>query len=104
MWKFAVVEIAGKQYLVRPGEELVVNSLGDAKDIDCDKVLLLADDQVSLGAPFIKSHIKFNVLEQLRGKKIRVAKFHAKANTRKVRGSKSMLTKVKVAEETVKKS
>ncbi len=99
MWKFAVVDIAGKQYLVKPGEELVVNNLGDTKSLDCEKVLLLADEKIQLGAPFIKTSIKFDVLENFRDRKIRVATYHAKANTRRVKGSRAHLTRIKVAEK-----
>ena len=97
MLKYAVVEIAGKQYKVAPDQELVVHSLGDVKELVCDKVLMSMDEKgLKIGDPYLKEALTFTVLEAVRGEKIRVAKFHAKANFRKVRGSSSKLTKIKL--------
>src|SRR5579884_2942905 len=99
MIKYAVVEIAGRQYLVEPGKEILVNSLGDVKSLECDKVLLLADDKaLNIGKPFLKDKLNFEVLEAVKGDKIRVAKYHAKANTRKVKGSRVLMSKIKIAD------
>lgn len=97
MIKYAVVEIAGKQYQVAPGQELLVNSLGDVTEIKCQNVLLLVDDKgIQVGEPYLKDSLTFQVLEEVKGEKIRVAKYHPKANTRKVIGSRSRLSKIKL--------
>ncbi len=89
MLRYAVVEIKGKQYIVFPKEQLIVNYLSDAKDLNCDKVLLLAEEKdIKVGKPYLKETLKFKVEGEIRGKKIRVATYHAKANTRKVKGSR----------------
>ena len=101
--KYAVVEIAGRQYIVEPGRELLVNNLGDIKSLECERVLLLSEgDKLSFGEPYLKEKISFDVLEQVKGKKIRVAKYHAKANTRKVKGSRAVLSKIIIAEKAAK--
>ncbi len=98
MFKLAVVEIAGRQYMVTPGMEFNVNSLGDVKALDCDKVLLVIDGtKISIGTPYLKEKISFEVLRSQRSRKIRVAKFHAKANWRKVYGARQLSSKLKTA-------
>lgn len=97
MIKYAIVQIVGKQYKVTPNQELLVNNLGDVKKLDCKNVLLLSDDKgVQIGTPFLKDGLSFEVLENVKGEKIRVATYHSKANTRKVIGSRSQLSRVKL--------
>jgi large subunit ribosomal protein L21 len=105
--KYAIVEIQGRQYRIEPGKELLVNNLGEIKNLVCDRVLLMVvGDKVAVGMPYLKETLEFEVLENLKGPKIRVAKYHSKANTRKVKGSRSKLSKVKLVDsaKTVKKS
>lgn len=100
MFDLAVVEIAGRQYTLTPELILSVNSLGDIKTLVCDKVILLAKgDKVQIGTPYLKDTLTFDIVEQTRGRKVRVAKFHAKANYRKVRGSRDMMTVIKLKED-----
>lgn len=101
MLDYAVVQIQGRQYKVLPNRPFTVNSIGDeVKTIECDKVLMVSNDgKVDFGAPFLKEKLKFDVLSQERGPKIRVATYKAKANTRRVKGSKSFLTKIQLSAE-----
>lgn len=97
--RYAVVEIAGRQYKVVPNQVLTVDNLGDIKTFECDKVLLLAGDSLSLGNPYLKDKLMFEVLESKREPKIRVATYKAKAKTRKVRGSRRSVSVIKLAME-----
>lgn len=100
MFTYAVVEIAGRQYKVEPGRELEVNFLGEAKTLTCDKVLMLVNgDKVEIGRPYLKELLQFEVVSSKRGRKIRVATYHAKANTRRVKGARIYTSTVKLAEE-----
>jgi large subunit ribosomal protein L21 len=102
--KYAIVEISGKQYLAEPGKEFLVANLGEVKSLECDKVLLVADgENIEVGKPYLKETLKFEVVGMAKTK-IRVAKFHAKANYRRVTGAKNTFTKVKLAEKAVKKA
>ncbi len=102
MLNYAVCEIAGKQYKVVPNQPLVVDYLGEGeKKLEANVLLSSDDGKIKVGNPFLKEKLTLDILENLRGEKIRVAKFHAKANYRKVRGFKSKLTKVVL---TVKKA
>lgn len=94
MLNYLVAEIKGKQYKVMPGKQFSVDFLGeDIKSLECDKVLLKSDgDKIELGTPFVGGKVVFDVVSIVKGKKIRVAKYHAKANTRKVTGSTKKYT------------
>ena len=95
MLDYAVLEISGKQYKVVPGKDLIVDFLGEGTEVLEAPVLLLSEDgKIKLGNPYLKNKISLDILENTRGEKIRVSKFHAKANYRKVTGHKSKLTKV----------
>lgn len=97
MLRYAVVEIAGRQYKVAPDQEIIVDNLGDVKTLECDKVLMLTDEKsVNIGTPYLKDKLVFDVLATVRQPKIRVAKYHAKANTRRVRGSRRVVTHIKL--------
>lgn len=104
--EYAIVKSGGKQYKVTPGSVIDVDRLpADLEsNIFLDKVLLhVANDSVSVGAPFLDSvKVKAKILEHLKGDKIRVAKFKAKARYRKVTGFRHYLTRLQI--ETIETS
>ncbi len=87
---YAIVEIAGKQYKVSPGDKITVDRLsGQAGDtIKLDRVLLSVDqDQILLGRPYLKnSTLTATIDSHSRGSKVRVAKFKAKSRYRRIQG------------------
>ena len=90
--KYKVVEIAGKQYRAEPGKPFEITLQGDALEA---KVLMEVDEnKIQIGKPYLKNSVKLKTLEQKKGEKIRVAKFHAKANYRRVRGFRPKISKV----------
>lgn len=94
MLNYAVLEISGKQYLVYPNQPLVVDFLGDGKKLEANILLTSEDGKIKVGNPYLKEKLSLDVLENVRGEKIRVSKFHAKANYRRSSGHRSKLTKV----------
>ncbi len=66
----------------------------ESKNIEVSTLLLSDEGKIKIGTPYLKDKITLENLGMVRGKKIRVAKFHAKANFRKVTGSRSKKTKV----------
>lgn len=97
MLRYAVCEIAGKQYKVLPGKPFEVDFLGEEKEIEA-KVLLLADEQdMKIGTPYLKESLRFSILETKKGDKIRVAKYHPKANSRRVRGFRAKYSQIVLA-------
>lgn len=106
MFTFAVVEINGRQYKISPGQELLVDFLGEEEEkYECEKVLLKVDgDKLALGYPYLKEKMEFEVLESIKEPKIRVATYKAKANTRKIIGSRRKLSRIKHQVKAVKKT
>lgn len=97
---FAICEISGRQYLVKPGQVIEVDKLtASGKSLSVNKVLLLADKgEVKVGTPYLKETIELEVLETVKKPKIRVATYHAKANYRRVKGQRREVTRLKLAE------
>ncbi|MBI2011852.1 bL21 family ribosomal protein [Candidatus Daviesbacteria bacterium] len=94
MLNYAVVEISGKQYLVKENQVLRVNFLGNVEKFICDKVLAKSiDGELKLGSPYLKDSIEFEVLGTNK-EKIRVATYKAKSNTRRVKGAKVLSSKI----------
>ncbi len=98
--KYAVIRLAGAQHVVREGEELLVNKLeqADQKTFVISDVLLVVDEETRhIGTPVLeKASVACTVLAAERGEKIRVATFKAKSRTRKVRGHRQELTRIRI--------
>jgi large subunit ribosomal protein L21 len=99
---FAVISIKTKQFVVKPGDVIAVNSLpgkeGDA--VEVDGVLLLADGKtVKVGAPYVgKVAVKAEIVKQYRGEKLNVRRYKHKVRSRRSIGFRSNLTDVKITQ------
>lgn len=90
--KYTILEIAGKQFRAEPDKPFEVTMQGETLEA---KVLMEVDEgKASIGKRYLKETVKLKILEQKKGKKIRVAKFHAKANYRRVRGFRPQISRV----------
>lgn len=97
--QYSVFELNGRQYLIEPGKTIEVDLLGADKTLKVDNVLLrVDDDKVDIGTPFLKESLELEVVGNIKKDKIRVAKFHAKANYRKVIGSRRQMTLLRLTE------
>ena len=101
MQNFAVCEISGKQYKVIPNQPIEVDFLGDPsassgldKKIEANVLLMSDNGEIKIGSPFLKEKCTLDFLENFKKDKIRVAKFHPKANFRKVTGHRARKTRV----------
>lgn len=96
--KYAIVKIGGTQYRVAEGDETVVDKLAGKEKVEFSEVLLWVDDQkVEIGTPLVKgAKIKATVLEQFKGKKIRVATYKAKSRYRRLKGFRPQLTRIRI--------
>ena len=93
---YAICQIAGKQVIVEPGKEILVPFLGEVTKFESDKVLLISEKgKVSVGAPFLKDKLKFEVTGE-KSEKTRVAFYKPKANHRKATGQKTQLSRIKL--------
>jgi large subunit ribosomal protein L21 len=98
--KYAIVTSGGKQYKVVEGQILEIDKVKAeaGSNYILENVLLAVDgDTVQVGTPFLKDvTIGAKVIEHIKGDKIRVAKFKAKARYRKVQGFRPHLTKLEI--------
>lgn len=94
MLKFAVCEISGKQYLISPKKLVLVDYLGESKEVEHKVLLLVEDGKIKLGNPYLKEKVNLQLQESFTKSKIRVFKFHAKSNYRRTAGQKIKASKV----------
>lgn len=97
---FAVIKASGKQYRVTPGLILDVDMIeGEkGKSVSFEEVLLTGNDkEVIVGTPNVKgAQVMAKIVDQVKGDKVRVAKFKAKARFRRVTGFRAKLTKIEI--------
>ncbi len=97
---FAVIKASGKQYRVTPGLILEIDKIeGKAGEkVSFNEVLLVNNnDKVTVGTPLVDGAVvTAKVVDQIKGEKVRIAKFKAKARFRRVTGFRSMLTKIQI--------
>jgi large subunit ribosomal protein L21 len=97
---YAIVDINGVQTRVTPDEVLEVNSLtGEpGAKLTFDKVLLLGNgDKISVGQPGIKgASVAIEIIEHLRGPKLRIFKFKRRRAYRRRKGHRDSLTRIRV--------
>lgn len=93
---FAVVKSGGRQYKVRPDEELVVDRLpGEVGDeVELSANFLSDGDRFDLS----DRNVKVEILEHFRGDKIHIYKYKSKKTYRKKTGHRQELTRIKVTE------
>lgn len=98
--KLAVIKTGGKQYLVSAGAEIYVDSLGEEKDKALAFETLATFDSekadINLGKPTLTTKVKGQVMDNVKGDKVRVSKFKSKTRYRKVQGFRAQLSKVKI--------
>lgn len=95
MFDFAICEISGKQYKVIPNQALEVDFIVENdKTIQVPVLLLSEAGKVRVGNPYLKEKLTLDSLGTIKVEKIRVAKFHAKTNYRKVTGIRPKKTKI----------
>ena len=97
---FAIIEVGGKQYKVLPNQTIEVEKINKnpGDELKLDRVLLISDENnVSIGAPYIKDAVVHaRVINQTRGKKKIVFRYHSKTRYRKHKGHRQNYTEVKV--------
>lgn len=94
MFDYAICEIGGKQYKFTPDKEVEVDFLDDQKSLEAKVLLMSENGKVKIGTPYLKEKVTLKYIDTKKGDKIRVAKFHAKANFRKVTGHRAKRTRL----------
>lgn len=93
---YAIVEIAGFDYKVKPGDKISVphQSSEAGAELEFTKVKLLNDDKELRFSPEAK--VKVRVLGHRKGKKVIVYKFKKRKGYRRKQGYRDMLTDIEV--------
>lgn len=98
--EYAIIKTGGKQYKISKDSVIEVERLKfkPGEEFFLEEVLLRVENgNVKLGKPKINGiTVKATVLEHLKGEKLRIAKFKAKAKYRRVTGHRQYLTKIKI--------
>ncbi len=100
---FAVIETGGKQYKVKRGQRLRVESLPhEANDsITFDRVLLVSDGEgnTEVGAPYLDGKVvNATVAGHGRDKKVKIIKFRRRKHSMKQQGHRQNYTEVVIDE------
>ena len=97
---YAVIETGGKQYRVREGETLKVETLSADEDgnVEFDRVLMVGDGaDVKVGTPLVAGgKVTATVESEGRGKKIRIFKMRRRKNSRRRMGHRQNYTEVRI--------
>jgi large subunit ribosomal protein L21 len=98
---YAIVNINGTQVRATPDAVLEVPRLvGEpGQALEFGEVLLLADgDKVSVGRPYLpNAKVSAEIVEHFRGPKIRIFTYKATKDSKKSKGYRSDLTRIRVA-------
>jgi len=96
---YAIVEMAGQQFKVAKDQKVFVHRLPgkEGDKVTFDKVLLLDDGKVTIGAPAIAgAAVKAQILSHLKGDKVIVFKKKRRKGYRKKNGHRQALTEIQV--------
>ena len=100
MSNYAIIETGGKQYRVRNGDTVRVESLHleSGSTVELNEVLMVCeDDHISLGSPHVKgAKVTAEVVGHGKGDKIVVFKYKAKTRYRRRNGHRQRYTELKV--------
>jgi large subunit ribosomal protein L21 len=99
---YAVVRLAGKQFMMKPDERVTVPLLDvdPGSIIRCDDVLIYANgDDIRVGQPLLDGvNVTAEVLEHGREKKIRIYKMKRRKGYRRKQGHRQDFTILRVKE------
>lgn len=95
----AVIEVGGKQFIVKEGDIITVDRLDDSKKIHSFSPLLISDEagETTVGTPAITwAKVECKVIEHTRGEKVRVFKMKSKKHYHRTQGFRAALTELEV--------
>ncbi len=99
---FAVIKTGGKQYRVAANDVIQVEKvIGEAGDVvEFGQVLTVGVGAgIAIGAPFVEGAlVTAEILEQFRGDKTLSFKKRRRQNSKRIRGHRQMLTRLRIAE------
>jgi len=97
---YAIIETGGKQYRVREGDVIRVESLpaDESETVVFDRVLMLAEgENVNVGSPVLPDcRVTGTVIRHGKSDKVIVFKYKPKTNYRRKRGHRQHYTEVRI--------
>ena len=96
---YAVICTGGKQYKVKDGQVLRVESLAAevGETVKFEVMMISKDGAVTVGTPVIENaYAEAQVVKHAKGAKIDIFKYKAKKNERKRQGHRQPYTEVKI--------
>ncbi len=96
---YAVVETGGKQVRVWEGQTVRVERIPGqpGQEVVWDRVLLVSGERTVVGTPWVPgARVVARILEQGRGRKVRVFKYKPKVRYRRKRGHRQPFTALRV--------
>ncbi|KKS44248.1 MAG: 50S ribosomal protein L21 [Candidatus Azambacteria bacterium GW2011_GWA2_42_9] len=85
--------------MVKEGDKPKIEKINakEGDNFDFDKVLLVADKEVKIGAPLVEgAKVSAKVLKQSRAKKVIVFHYHSKTRYKKKAGHRQHFTEVEI--------
>ncbi|MFB0533230.1 MAG: 50S ribosomal protein L21 [Desulfatiglandales bacterium] len=99
---YAVIQTGGKQYRVKPGDDLSVEKLEGAvgDEVHFDNVLLVSkEEKLTVGRPVLENaKVIGRIIRQGRGPKIVVFKYKRRKRYRKKQGHRQDFTGIRIVE------
>jgi large subunit ribosomal protein L21 len=97
---YAVIELGGKQQLVKIGDIILVEKqeIEDGKNLVVENVLLTVDDdKINVGAPYVKgATVEAKVLQQTKGPKLVSFKYRRRKSSHTKKGHRQKLTELEI--------
>ncbi|MBN2369201.1 MAG: 50S ribosomal protein L21 [Vicinamibacteria bacterium] len=97
---YAIIRTGGKQYRVEPGETVCVEKLAadQGASVKIDDVLLVSNEgDVRVGNPCLSGvSVLGTIVDQGRGRKIRVFKYKHRKHYRRTRGHRQSYTALRI--------
>lgn len=97
---YAVIKTGGKQYRVKEGDVIKLETLPAevGSEVRFEEILMLANgDKVTWGTPLVsKAQVTAEVLDQGRHKKVKILKFRRRKHHMKQMGHRQNYTEVKI--------
>ncbi len=93
----AVITTGGKQYIVTKDQTLLVELVGDVKNLEFDALMTIDGDKVQVGTPLVAGvKVKAEVVEEVKGEKIKILKYKAKKREHTLTGHRQHYSKIKI--------
>jgi len=99
---YAIIETGGKQYCVKPGDEVHIERIptGVGEEVEISSVLMYGDEErLSVGTPTVENvTVKGHVVAHGRHKKVTVFKMKRRKDYRRKQGHRQPYTILKIDE------